>query len=166
MINKSIVQKLFSLKATVTIILLALVIGGVYTTIHKKNSKVESETPRENAELVIKATGLDVNESVKNIGDVEKVIAKWVETNPEAIIQSVVAMQQKAAEKQQHDAQKNISSKQGDLFKSKNDPVYAPKGYDVSIVEFFDYNCGYCKKAQVTVEDLIKQDKKIRIIFK
>ncbi|MES2677324.1 MAG: DsbA family protein [Pseudomonadota bacterium] len=166
MTNKSAIQKLFSLKATVTIILIALVIGGVYTTIHKKNAKIESENTEEKAELVVKATGLNSAESVKNIGDVEKVIAKWVEANPEAIIQSVVTMQQKAAEKQQHDAQKNISSKQSDLFKTKTDPVFAPKGYNVSLVEFFDYNCGYCKKAQITVEDLIKQDKKVRIIFK
>jgi protein-disulfide isomerase len=117
-------------------------------------------------ESVIKPTGLDVSATVQNIGDVERVIEKWVESNPEAIIQSVVKMQQKAAEKQQSDAQKSISSKQSDLFKEKNDPVYAPKGYDVSIVEFFDYNCGYCKKAQSSVEDLIKQDKKVRIVFK
>ena len=166
MINKSTLQRLFSLKATVTVILLALVVGGVYIAIHKKNLKSDVKSSGGNTELVIKPTGLDAAQSVKNIGDVEKVIAKWVEVNPEAIIQSVVAMQQKAAEKQQHDAQQNISSKQSELFKGKNDPAYAPKGYDVSIVEFFDYNCGYCKKVQSSVEELIKQDKKVRVIFK
>ncbi len=166
MINKSTIQKLFSLKATVTIIILALIVGGAYTFLHKKSETTAEGTPSESAELVIKSTGLDADEPVKTIGDVEKVIAKWVEVNPEAIIGSVVAMQQKAAERQQKDAQKNISSKKSELFKSKNDPVHAPKGYDVSVVEFFDYNCGYCKKAQSTVEDLIKQDKKVRIIFK
>ena len=166
MINKSTLHKLFSPKATAAVILIALVAAGAYAIIHKKNLKSDVASPVENAELAIKPTGLDVAQPVKNIGDVEKVIAKWVEVNPAAIIQSVVSMQQKAAEKQQNEAQKNISSKQSELFKGKNDPAYAPKGYDVSIVEFFDYNCGYCKKVQTSVEELIKQDKKVRIIFK
>lgn len=166
MINKSTIQKLFSWKVTAALVLLVLIICGIYVSTHKKNSKANPSSSVEGMESVIKPTGLDVSATVQNIGDVERVIEKWVESNPEAIIQSVVKMQQKAAEKQQSDAQKSISSKQSDLFKEKNDPVYAPKGYDVSIVEFFDYNCGYCKKAQSSVEDLIKQDKKVRIVFK
>lgn len=167
MINKSTIQKLFSVKATVTVILVALVAGGIYASIHKKTLNTESASASsENEPLVIKATGLDLKESVTNVGDVEKVIAKWVETNPEAIIQSVVAMQKKAAEKQQEDAQKNVVNKKSDLFNNKKTPSFAPKGYDVSVVEFFDYNCGYCKKAQSSVEELLKQDKKVRVIFK
>ncbi len=167
MINKSTIQKLFSVKATVTVILVALVAGGVYTAIHKKSLNAEpTNAAAENEPLVIKATGLDLKEPVTNVGDVEKVIAKWVETNPEAIIQSVVAMQKKAAEQQQQDAQKNVSLKKTDLFNNKKTPAFAPKGYDVSLVEFFDYNCGYCKKAQSSIEELLKQDKKVRVIFK
>ena len=166
MINKFTVQKLLSLKAIVTVILLTLVAGGVYTLVHKKSVDAQKPNSEENAELVIKPSGLDVTQPVSNIGDVEKVIAKWVEVNPEVIIQSVVAMQQKAAEKHQKDAQNNISTKQNELLKTKSDPVYAPKGYNVSVIEFFDYNCGYCKKAQPIIEDLITQDKKVRIVFK
>lgn len=165
MSNKSLIEKLFSLKATVTVIIFALIVGGVYSFFHKK-TQTDSAVAGIGSDLVIKSSGLNPDDEVKNIGDVEKVIAKWVEANPEAIINSVVAMQQKAAEKQQQDAQKNISSKKSDLFKAKNDPAHAPKGYNVTIVEFFDYNCGYCKKAQSTVEALIAQDKKVRVIFK
>jgi protein-disulfide isomerase len=166
MINKATIQKLFSVKATVTVILVALVAGGIYSAVHKKNDNQESSPSSENEALVIKETGLDLKEPVTNIGDVEKVIAKWVEANPEAIIQSVVVMQKKAAEKQQEDAQKNVSLKKDDLFNNKKSPTHSPKGYNVSVVEFFDYNCGYCKKAQASVEELLKQDKKVRIIFK
>jgi protein-disulfide isomerase len=166
MTNKATIQKLFSVKATVTIILVALVAGGLYSAFHKKNANSESATASENEPLVIKATGLDLKEPVTNIGDVEKVVAKWVETNPEAIIQSVVAMQKKAAEQQQENAQKNVSLKKDDLFNNKKTPTHSPEGYNVSLVEFFDYNCGYCKKAQSSVEALLKQDKKVRIIFK
>ncbi len=165
MINKATIQKLFSIKATVTVILVALVAGGIYSAINKKTLNTEPTTS-ENEALAIKATGLDLKQPVTNIGDVEKVIVKWVETNPEAIIQSVVAMQKKAAEKQQESAQKNVSLRKSELFDNKKTPTHSPKGYDVSLVEFFDYNCGYCKKAQSSIEKLLKQDKKVRIIFK
>lgn len=161
---KNSLQNILSVKAVVTIILLLVAIGGVYSIIHKKNSKEGSTS--ESQELVVKPTGLDQNQKVVNVADVEKVVTKWVEANPEAIIQSVMAMQQKAAERQQQDAQKNISTKKDDLFNHKGTPTYEPKGYNVSIVEFFDYNCGYCKKAQSVVEQLLKDDKKVRIVFK
>jgi protein-disulfide isomerase len=166
MINKATIQKLFSVKATVTIVLIALVAGGIYSAIHKKTTNTEPNTASENEPLVVKETGLDLKAPVANIGDVEKVIARWVESNPEAIIQSVVSMQKKAAEKQQQDAQKNVVLKKDDLLNNKKTPTYSPKGYNVSLVEFFDYNCGYCKKAQSSVEKLIKEDKKVRVIFK
>ena len=40
------------------------------------------------------------------------------------------------------------------------------KNGDVTVIEFFDYNCGYCKRALNTVERLKKEDGNIRIIYK
>src|SRR5690606_34790140 len=40
-----------------------------------------------------------------------------------------------------------------------------PKG-DVTIVEFFDYNCGYCKQALKDTEALLKGDPNVRVVFK
>lgn len=40
-----------------------------------------------------------------------------------------------------------------------------PKG-DVTIVAFFDYNCGYCKKASPAMEKLVKDDGHIRLVYK
>jgi protein-disulfide isomerase len=52
------------------------------------------------------------------------------------------------------------------IFKSKADPsVGNPKG-DVTIVEFMDYNCGWCKKSMAEVTTLLEADKKLRIVFK
>jgi protein-disulfide isomerase len=75
-------------------------------------------------------------------------------------------MQKAEMEGKTKDAQKNIATKKDELFNDKNSPQYAPSGYDVTVVEFFDYACGYCKKAHATVEELIKEDKKVRIVYK
>jgi protein-disulfide isomerase len=155
----STVNNLLSIKSTAIVILLTLVIAGVYFSTNKSPSD-------KNDIKTFNKTGLHLDQKVKNIGDVEKVIAKWVESNPKAILESVIAMQKKASEDQQVDAQQNISSRKNDLFNDKNSPTYSPKGYDVELVEFFDYNCGYCKKAELSLDAIIKEDKKVKIIFK
>ena len=75
-------------------------------------------------------------------------------------------MQKKMMEEQTKNAQKNIGQKKEELFNDSNSPQFAPEGYDVSIVEFYDYACGYCKKAQAIVDELLKSDNKVRIIYK
>ncbi len=148
------------LKPILIVVSVILVVGLAYYLM-SKGSADKKDTAQE-----INSSGLDKNQKVKTVGDVEEVMAKWVEANPKAIIMSLQNMQRKAQEEQMKDAGKNIGTKKDELFKDKKDPQHAPSGYDVTIVEFFDYACGYCKRANATVNELIKSDKKIRVIFK
>lgn len=160
-------SKLSYIKPVAILALVIIILGGVYSVVIKREAaKKEVGVEKADTGLEPKPTGLDSDEKVNNIGDVERVVAKWIESNPEAIIRSVITMQQKASEKQIEAAKKNVSNKKNDLFEHKGTPSIAPKGYDVSIVEFFDYNCGYCKKIQSTINKLIQEDKKVRVIFK
>lgn len=138
-----------------------ILIIAAYFFFSKDKAKSESASETE-----VVSSGLDADQKVKNVGDVEEVIAKWIEANPQAVINSLQNMQRKAQEEQLKNAQKNIGSKKDELFKDKNSPEVAPAGYDVTIVEFFDYGCGYCKKAQATVDALLKEDKKVRVVYK
>jgi protein-disulfide isomerase len=137
-----------------------LVVGLAYYFMNKSSAKTAGEAQE------INSSGLDKNQKVRTVGDVEEVMAKWIEANPKAIINSLQNMQRKDQEEQMKDAGKNIGAKKDELFNDKNDPQYAPSGYDVTIVEFFDYACGYCKRANATVNELIKSDKKVRVVFK
>jgi len=156
-------NKQFLIKLAIAGITGIAIIAGAYFGYQKfsKKSNVATESATEK-----KGSGLDPNKNVSEVKDVEEVIAKWVENNPQAILESVQNMYKKAQEEQQKNAQKNISAKKEELFNTKVTGEYAPAGYDVSIVEFYDYNCGYCKKAQASVEDLIKSDSKVRIIYR
>lgn len=167
-LNKNFDSKASLAKPVILVVVVAVLIGGIYSIFGSK----KSDTPVENAEAPqaevteINPSGLDKDMTVANVEDVEKVIAKWIEANPKAVINSIVAMQKKAMEDQAKDAQKNISGKKDEIFDNKSSPQYAPSGYNVSIAEFFDYSCGYCKKAQATLEELIKSDPKVRIVYK
>jgi len=45
-------------------------------------------------------------------------------------------------------------------------PTNAPKNYDVTIVEYFDYQCPYCRKAQPILAALLSSDPKIRLVYR
>ncbi|RKF22585.1 DsbA family protein [Altericroceibacterium spongiae] len=45
-------------------------------------------------------------------------------------------------------------------------PKDAPEGFDVTIVEFFDYQCGYCKKQHIAFQQLAKSDPRVRIVYR
>lgn len=148
-------------------IIIALVITVVslvaYLVFGKSDKEQKSD---ENQATVINPSGIDKDKKISDVEGVEEVVAKWIEANPQAIIASVTNLQKKAMEEQMKNAQKNIGEKKGELFSDKKSPQHSPSGYDVTIVEFFDYNCGYCKKAQSTVEELLKSDKKVRVIYR
>jgi len=112
------------------------------------------------------SASFDRNLKINNAGDVEKVIAHWVEENPEQILTSLRNMQKKAARDVAKNAEKNIGANKDKLLNDKTDPEYSQGKYDVTIVEFFDYSCGYCKKASATIKELLSQDKKIRVVYK
>jgi protein-disulfide isomerase len=157
--NKSSLTKL-----AIIVVISSLVAFSAYYFFTKKSDKSSDEAAE--AAQNIKPSGIDANKSIKKVSDVEEVVAKWVEANPQAILQSVSNMQQKMVQEQLKSAQKNIGEKKSELFDDKSSPSYSPKGYDVAIVEFFDYNCGYCKKANPVIEQLIKKDSKVKIIYK
>ena len=153
-------------KPILVIVAILLVIGGAYSLFSTKTQPSENADAKKEQAADVQPSGLDKDMDVDDVEDVEKVVAKWIEANPKAIIASVTNMQKKAMEDQMKDAQKTISTKTKELFEDPNSPAYSPEGYDVSIVEFFDYSCGYCKKAQSSVAELLSQDKKVRVIYK
>lgn len=175
-VNKNI-GKPSLVKPILVVAAVLILVGGVYSFFGKKdagNSEAKSEAKEENKEpkseidaltAAVKASGLDQGDRVKNVGDVEKVVLKWIEANPHIILQSVANMQKKMNEDMMKNAQKNIGEKKNEIFDSAS-PSHSPKESDVTIVEFFDYACGYCKRAQVTVGKLLAEDKKVKVIFK
>jgi len=150
-INNNFQDKKSITKPIIILLSIALIIGGVYHFFG-------------NEEGVTKST-INKNQAVRNAGDVIEIVEQWIDENPEKILVSIQKMQAKAAKGKLEDSSKNISKNLDKLFDDKA-PQYAPKDYDVTIVEFFDYNCGYCKKARDNVDQLIQDDKKVRVIFK
>ena len=97
--------------------------------------------------------------------DIEKIVKDYLLENGEIIIEAVDAYQQKAEKERQAKTTETIKAKL-DLLTSADAPSAGnPKG-DVTVIEFFDYNCGYCKRALPDINTLIEKDKNVRFVFR
>lgn len=97
--------------------------------------------------------------------DVENIVREFIINNPEVILDSVEAYGNAQQASRNEDRQKAVEEHLDWLEKNDSLPVAGnPKG-DVTIVEFFDYNCGYCKRALTDVMTIIEEDKDVRLVF-
>jgi protein-disulfide isomerase len=96
----------------------------------------------------------------------EKVIRDYLLANPELIEEAIGVLERRKAEQAAASQKATISEKSSVLFNSTRQVVLGnPKG-DVTVVEFFDYNCGYCKRALTDMMTLINEDKNVRFVLK
>lgn len=97
--------------------------------------------------------------------DIEKVVHEYLVNNPEVLLEVSTALQQKQQKSMQQQAESAIEQNATSLFNGKLTVVGNPKG-DVTVVEFFDYQCIHCKKMSPVIDSLLKADKNVRVIYK
>lgn len=93
-------------------------------------------------------------------------IREYLVSHPEVIEEAQAALEKKKAEEQVSAANDAVQRNRDAIFASADDVILGnPKG-DVTVVEFFDYNCGYCKQALPDMNALIKQDPNLKFVLK
>jgi protein-disulfide isomerase len=98
--------------------------------------------------------------------EVQEMIGDYLRANPQIILESVRAMQQREKDQEKQQGLQNLVAYRELILNDPTSPVGGnPKG-DVTIVEFFDYNCGYCKRVFPTLKKLMAEDKNLRVVFK
>ncbi len=97
--------------------------------------------------------------------EIEAMFKDYILENGALLIESVEKNQIEQQAKQLEEARKNIADNSEYLYNSGS-PFTGPDDADVTIVEFFDYNCGYCKRALTEIQDVMKDDKKVKVVFK
>ena len=97
---------------------------------------------------------------------VEEVVREYLRRNPEVLLEAIEAMRAKRDAEQQATVRDSLVSLRGELENDPTSPVGGNPQGDVTIVEFFDYQCPYCKRVLPTVQTLLKTDGNIRYVFK
>jgi protein-disulfide isomerase len=99
-------------------------------------------------------------------GSIEKIVHDYLVQHPEVIQEAINELEkrQQAAADEKHKTA--VKAHAQELFNSPDEVVLGnPKG-NVTFVEFFDYNCGYCKHAMSDMLTLLKTDPKLKVVLK
>ena len=98
--------------------------------------------------------------------DIQKIIRDYLIANPEVLEEAMTELskRQAAAEAAKHEA--GVAKNAEAIFNSPRNVTLGNKDGDVTFVEFFDYNCGYCKRAMADMLDLMKSDPKLKVVLK
>jgi protein-disulfide isomerase len=99
-------------------------------------------------------------------GEIEKIIKDYLIKNPEVLQEALGELEKKQAANEAEKHREGVKQHSDALFNSPRHVVVGNPQGDVTMVEFFDYNCGYCKKAMTDMLEMIKADPKLRVVLK
>lgn len=97
---------------------------------------------------------------------VETIVREYLLANPELIEEVQVALEDKKQAEQKLAQNAVIKDASADIFNSAEDGLIGNPDGDVTLVEFFDYNCGYCKRALSDMQAMVAADPKLRFVLK
>ena len=99
-------------------------------------------------------------------GDIETIVRNYLLAHPEVLEEAMAELskRQTAAESAKHEA--SVAKNAQMIFNSPRGVTVGNKDGDVTFVEFFDYNCGYCKRAMTDMMELMKSDPKLKVVLK
>ncbi|RAU20995.1 protein-disulfide isomerase [Paramagnetospirillum kuznetsovii] len=104
--------------------------------------------------------------SPKQVEAVKKVVRDYLMEHPEVLGEALEALREKMRAQAESDAQKMMEARKDDIFQNPDDPVGGNLKGDVVVVEFFDYNCGFCKQTFDSVWETIRADGKVKLVMK
>lgn len=98
--------------------------------------------------------------------EVETIVREYLRAHPEVVMEALQEMERREQDAQQQQRAEIIRARLADLTQDPASPVGGnPKGA-VTIVEFFDYQCGYCKREAAEMKKLLQADPDIRVVYK
>ena len=98
--------------------------------------------------------------------EIERIVHDYLVAHPEVLQEAMAELEkrQTAAEAEKHKSA--VKDNAQNLFSSPRQVVLGNPNGDVTFVEFFDYNCGYCKRAMTDMLTLLKNDPKLKVVLK
>ncbi len=98
--------------------------------------------------------------------EIGAVVREYLLNNPEILRDMMAALEAKENREKAKLQGKALEENADGIFRDKRDVVLGNPDGDVTLVEFFDYNCGFCKRALGDLHALLETDKKLRVVMK
>lgn len=96
----------------------------------------------------------------------EQRVRDYLLNNPEVILEAMQILQERQRAAEAEKLERTIAERREEILNDPDAPVGGNPAGDVTLVEFFDYNCPYCRKAAPTVAELEEADASLRIVYK
>lgn len=117
--------------------------AATYTTRHQTPSGTTADTPA-----------------------IEKTVQEFLLRRPEVIVEAMQRLQARQIEERQWQMVAMLSTVKSELRQDPQSPVLGNPNGNVTLVEFFDYRCPYCRQAAPMLKALLKNDPNIRLVYK
>jgi protein-disulfide isomerase len=99
-------------------------------------------------------------------GEIERIIKDYLIGHPEVLQEVINELEKRQSDAEAAKHREGVKQYSQALFHSPRQVTIGNRQGDVTLVEFFDYNCGYCKRALSDMLNLMKEDPKLRVVLK
>ena len=97
---------------------------------------------------------------------VKELVLEAIRENPQIVMEAVEILQRRDAEAQAEQQAETLTNQRLLLEQDPNAPVLGNPDGDVTVIEFFDYNCPYCRQAMSEVQGLLDADPNVRLVYR
>lgn len=111
--------------------------------------------------LSLKLRGDKLNDANINF---ESKVEAFLMSNPKVVVNALEKHYQMEKVSEQKKRQEGLAKQSDSIYKDA--PMIGNKNAKITLVEFFDYNCGYCKKALMTISEVVEKNPDVRVVFK
>jgi protein-disulfide isomerase len=144
---------LFNRVALITVVSTSIMLTGITQASAQTIVKTKVKTPATRVSKVQREA-------------IESIIRDYLLSNPSIIREATQALQVQEEKERQQLAAANLKTLEADIYSDPDSPVGGNAKGDVTVVVFFDYNCGYCKTTVPALEGLLEKDPSIRLVYK
>jgi protein-disulfide isomerase len=104
--------------------------------------------------------------NINSRAEIQQIIRDYIVGHPEVLQEAMAEFEKRQTAADAEKARDAIKRNANTIFNSTHQVVAGNRQGDVTLVEFFDYNCPYCKQAQADLNTLMKSDDKLRVVYK
>jgi protein-disulfide isomerase len=118
------------------------------------------------ATVVALAFAAPVSSQTFSEEDIKRMALEAILENPQIVMDAVEILREREEAAEAKAQSQGWEDNKQLLTTDLNAPVLGNPDGDVTIVEFFDYNCGYCKHAMVAMKAVLEKDKNVRVVYR
>lgn len=104
--------------------------------------------------------------SPAQVQDIQKIVHQYLIQHPDVLVEASQALQAQMQAKQVQAALSAVKQNASQIFNDPASPVAGNPNGTVTLVEFFDYQCGHCKEMNTIVQAILKKDSNLRLVLK